>query len=129
MATWTTFGTVDEGTVSKNFNDALDSNLSLQRTTSTTTLSGPGALPITEAIVEWTTTGADAGTLADGSEGQHIYIILVVDGGTGTLTPANAGGYTSIAFADAGDSVHLLFTNGAWYMVGHGGIAGGPVAS
>jgi len=25
--------------------------------------------------------------------------------------------------------VHLLFTAGKWYMVGHGGVSGGPVAS
>lgn len=98
-------------------------------TSSTTTLSGAGAIPVTHSIVEWTTTGAEAGTLADGIEGQRLTVILVAAGGTGTLTPASAGGYTSIAFADAGDSVDLLFTNGNWYMTGHGGVSGGPVAS
>jgi len=98
-------------------------------TASTATLSGAGALPITASIVEWTTTDADAGTLADGAEGQHIFIILVTDGGDGTLTPANGGGYSTITFADAGDSAHLLFTNGAWYVMGIGGLAPGPVVA
>lgn len=95
----------------------------------TASLSGAGAIPITEPIAEGTSSSTDAWTLADGVEGQHIMIVMIVDGGTATLTPANAGGFTSIAFADAGDSVHLLFTNGNWYMVGHGGLSGGPVAS
>ena len=97
--------------------------------TATTTLSGAGAIPITGSIAEWTTTSTDAGTLADGVEGQHIFIILVTDGGVGTLTPSNAGGYTTIAFSDAGDSVHLLFTNGNWYIVGQGGLTTGPLSA
>ena len=80
----------------------------------TATLSGAGVIPITGSIVEWTTTGTNAGTLADGVEGQHLFVILKVDGGVGTLTPSNAGGYTTIAFSDPGDSVHLLITNGNW---------------
>ena len=97
--------------------------------TATTTLSGAGAIPITGSIAEWTTTSTDAGTLADGVEGQHIFIILVADGGVGTLTPSNAGGYTTIAFSDPGDSVHLLFTNGNWYIVGQGGLTTGPLSA
>lgn len=98
-------------------------------TSETATLSGAGAIPITGSIAEWTTTSTDAGTLADGVEGQHLFVILKVDGGTGTLTPTNGGGYTNIAFADAGDSVHLLFTNGNWYIVGQGGLTTGPLSA
>ena len=95
----------------------------------TSTLSGAGAIPITQPIAEWTTGAADAGTLADGVEGQRLTIILVTDGGDGTLTPANGGGYSTITFADAGDACDLLFTNGNWYVTGIGGLAPGPVVA
>lgn len=98
-------------------------------TSGTASLSGAGALPVTDSIVEWTTTGANAGTLADGVEGQHLFVILIVDGGNGTLTPTTRGGYSNITFADAGDSVHLLFTNSRWYVVGQGGLSTGPVVA
>lgn len=98
-------------------------------TSETASLSGAGAIPITGSIAEWTTTAADAGTLADGVEGQHLFIILIVDGGNGVLTPANPGGYSTITFADAGDSVHVLFTNGKWYIVGQGGLGTGPLSA
>lgn len=95
-------------------------------TSSTSSRSGAGAVPLTASICELTTTGADALTLADGIEGQRLTIVMIVDGGDGTLTPANAGGYTTITFADAGDSVDLLFTNGNWYVTGKGGLTTGP---
>lgn len=93
-------------------------------------LSGAGAVNITDALTNVTSTGTDALTLADGAVGQIKTICLVVDGGTATLTPATGSGYTTIAFADAGDSVVLMWvgTTG-WAMIGHGGLTGGPVAS
>ena len=110
--------------------DSGDTITLLDLTTSATaTLSGAGAIPITGSIAEWTTTGTNAGSLADGVEGQHLFVIMVVDGGVGTLTPTNAGGYSSIAFSDVGDSVHLLFTNGKWYIVGQGGLTTGPLSA
>ena len=98
-------------------------------TSETATLSGAGAIPITGSIAEWTTTSADAGTLADGVEGQHLFVVMITDGGDGTLTPTNRGGYSNITFADAGDSVHLLFTNGKWYIVGQGGLGTVPLSA
>ena len=110
--------------------DSGDTITLLDLTTSATaTLSGAGAIPITGSIAEWTTTSTDAGSLADGVEGQHLFVIMVADGGVGTLTPTNAGGYTNIAFSDPGDSVHLLFTNGKWYIVGQGGLTTGPLSA
>ena len=114
--------TIDSGSGKVGITDILVTSV-------TTTLNGAGAIPITGSIAEWTTTGTNAGTLADGVEGQHIFIILVTDGGVGTLTPSNAGGYTTIAFSDAGDSVHLLFTNSKWYIVGQGGLTTGPLSA
>lgn len=87
------------------------------------------AIPITARSVDVTTGGAEAMTLADGAVGQLLNITLVVDGGTMTLTPANALGYSTIAFADAGDSVQLEFKSGGWALVGQGGLGTGPLSA
>ena len=81
-------------------------------------LTGAGAVDITSQITHIVTTAADALTLADGAEGQLKFIVMKTDGGDGTLTPANLGNGTTITFDDAGDCAELLFTNGAWYMIG-----------
>ena len=88
---------------------------------STQALSGAGAVDLITSITEWTTTGSDAGTLADGVEGQIKFIILVTDGGDGTLTPTNLANGTTIVFGDANDAVILLFTNGNWYVMSNEG--------
>ncbi len=92
-------------------------------------LSGAGAIDIVTEVTEVTSTGADAITLVDGAIGQRKTITLIVDGGTATLTPTTGNGYSTIAFADAGDSVDLLMGTLGWIMTGHGGLSGGPVAS
>ena len=89
---------------------------------STQALSGAGAIDVVNYISEWTTTGADAGTLADGEEGQHKVVIMVVDGGVGTLTPSNFSGGASMAFDNVGDCAHLLFSNGDWNLIGQNGL-------
>lgn len=80
--------------------------------------SGAGALPITKDVIALTTGGAEALTLADGAEGQELEIIMVVDGGAGTLTPAHFANGTTITFDDVGDSVKLCFVNSKWHTVG-----------
>ena len=81
-------------------------------------LSGPGAVNVTSALTEVTTTGADALTLADGTVvGQVKNIIMVADGGTGTLTPANFADGSTIAFDDVGDHVSLMWNGSAWRTV------------
>lgn len=79
---------------------------------------GAGALPVTTDIIFLTTGGAEALTLADGVAGQELRIVMVVDGGDGTLTPSNFGNGTTITFDDAGDSVHLVFDGTNWWSVG-----------
>ena len=91
----------------------------------TTTSSGAGAVSVNGAIHEITTTAADALTLADGTEGQVLHIVMVVDGGNGTLTPTSLAGGTTITFDAVGDAVTLLFTAAKWYVVG---ISGAVVA-
>jgi len=88
-------------------------------------------IPVTHEVVS-KTTGADgeALTLADGSPGQVLVIVLVVDGGgDGTLTPATATGWATIVFADAGDTVSLKFVDGTvgWVILGSAGVAAPPV--
>jgi hypothetical protein len=85
---------------------------------SVASLSGAGAIPVTADIVKLTTTAADALTLADGVDGQELVIIMIADGGAGTLTPSNPGGFSTLTFDDVGDSAHLVFTNSKWYLVG-----------
>lgn len=89
--------------------------------TSVQTLTGPGAVNVTTGLTKLTTTGADALTLADGADGQMKAIIMIVDGGDGTLTPTNFGNGTTITFNDAGDSCLLMFTNAKWYVVSNNG--------
>ena len=79
---------------------------------------GAGALPITKDVIFLTTGGAEALTLADGVIGQRLKIIMVSDGGAGTLTPANFGNGTTITFDDDGDSVELIFDGTNWWTVG-----------
>ena len=81
-------------------------------------LSDAGAVTITEYKTDWTTTGAAAGTLADGAfVGQLKLIQLIVDGGDATLTPSNLSGGTTITFADAGDSALLLWNGSDWVAI------------
>jgi len=84
-----------------------------------TSSTGPAAIPVTSSYHEITSTGADTVTLADGVNGQHIFIVFVVDGGTVNLIRASSPGGASITFTNVGNSVHLLYLdNGGWYIVG-----------
>ena len=86
-------------------------------------LIGAGAVNVTESKCHFTDTGANALTLADGVEGQHKYIFQVgTAGGAGTLTPTNFAGGATITFNAIGDTVHLMFTNGFWFVVGQNGV-------
>lgn len=99
----------------------------------TTSAADSLAQPITHRYVG-KTTGADAEalTLANGSPGQVITISLVVDGnGTGTLTPATATGFVSVALADAGDTVTLQYIDDTvgWILIGYYGVAAPPTVA
>lgn len=87
------------------------------------TRSGAGAIPITAGTVRLTTTGADALTLANGANGQLLTIVMVADGGDGTLTPTTKTGFTTLTFGDVGDSVTLqYFTTLGWMIVSNNGV-------
>jgi hypothetical protein len=92
-------------------------------------LSGAGAINITSYYTAWTTTGANAGTLANGAQkGQLKKIQLIVDGGDGTLTPTSLSGGTTITFADVGDFVILCWNGTAWAAIELGNDADGVTA-
>lgn len=78
---------------------------------------------------EYTTTGAATTTLIDGAIGQLKRCILIVDVGNQVLTPDTGHGYTTITFADAGDSVDLEFRALGWTVIGQGGLGTGPVVA
>jgi hypothetical protein len=90
-------------------------------TGSTQSLSGAGAVNLTDLITEVTTTGANALTLANGSAGQVKIITMIVDGGNGTLTPTTLAGGTTITFNDVGDGVVLVYGTAGWVVVGNNG--------
>ena len=86
------------------------------------TRSGAGAVPITSGTVRLTTTAADALTLANGTNGQLLTIVMVVDGGDGTLTPTTKTGFATVTFTDVGNSVTLqYFTTLGWMIVSNYG--------
>lgn len=92
-------------------------------------LSGAGAVNLTSYHTKWTTTGADAGTLAAGAFiGQRKAITMVADGGDGTLTLALASGDNTITFADVGDHVELEWNGEAWYLLTSINLADGITA-
>lgn len=92
-------------------------------------LSGAGAINVTSYVTKWTTTGVNAGTLANGTYvGQLKKIQQIVDGGDGTLTPVSLSGATTIVFADAGDFALLMWNGTAWVAVELGNDADGATA-
>lgn len=78
---------------------------------------------LTDRTLFDTTAGASTATLADGYEGQEKELIMTVDGGDQVVTPANLLAGTTITFADAGDAVKLVFTDGSWSIVSNNGAA------
>lgn len=90
--------------------------------TSNQNLSGAGAVDVTHITTKLTTTGANALTLADGVNGQIKKIIMVVDGGDGTLTPTTKTGFSTATFNDIGDTLTLqFFTTVGWVIISNNG--------
>jgi hypothetical protein len=81
-------------------------------------LSGAGAVDITNAFTALTTTGAaQALTLANGAVGEVKIITHVVDGGSAVLTPTTKIGFTTITFTGVGESAMLVYTAAGWAIV------------
>ena len=86
-------------------------------------LSGAGAVDITNMVTSLTTTGASqALTLADGTAGQLKVITHTVDGGSAVLTPTTKIGFSTVTFAAVGDTVTLMYTAAGWAIIGSRGV-------
>jgi hypothetical protein len=85
-------------------------------------LSGAGAVNVTDMFTSLTTTGAaQALTLANGTAGQIKIIAHVVDGGSAVLTPTTKIGFSTITFTKVGDAATLIYTAAGWAIVGING--------
>lgn len=90
---------------------------------STQSLSGAGAVNVTDAFTSLTTTGASqALTLANGSVGEVKVIVHTVDGGSAVLTPTTKIGFTTITFTAVGDAATLIYTSAGWAVIGSKGV-------
>lgn len=84
----------------------------------TQSLSGAGAVDVTNAFTSLTTSGvSQALTLANGEVGELKYIVHAVDGGSAVLTPTTKIGFSTVTFAAVGDSVTLIYTSAGWAIL------------
>lgn len=97
------------GVLGFNSSEALEVRTADIRTVQT--LTGAGAVSLTTATTYLVTTGANALTLANGVQGQRKRIVMITDGGDGTLTPTTKTGFSTLTFNDAGDAVELEYIN------------------
>lgn len=92
-------------------------------------LSGPGAVNITQVSTAFTSTGTgDALTLANGVVGEFktiVYVAETAGADTGVLTPTTRIGYSTITFTNVGDSVTLQYFTQGWAVIG---VRGATVA-
>jgi hypothetical protein len=86
-------------------------------------LSGAGAVNVTDMMTSLTTTGASqALTLANGTAGQIKIITHTVDGGSAVLTPTTKIGFSTITFTNVGDAVIMVYTAAGWAILGSRGV-------
>lgn len=62
--------------------------------------------------------GGDIFTLADGTVGQIMTILLTSSTGVATITPTNLAGGTSVTLNADGDTVVLQFMDTEWFILG-----------
>jgi hypothetical protein len=105
------------GAVTVNSSFGTDVILSAQ------SLSGAGAVDVTNTFTSLTSTGASqALTLANGSVGEVKVIVHTVDGGSAVLTPTTKIGFSTITFTAVGDSAMLIYTAAGWAIIGSRGV-------
>ena len=98
-------------------------NITGDVTASAQSLSGAGAVNVTDMFTSLTTTGASqALTLANGTAGQMKIITHTVDGGSAVLTPTTKIGFSTITFTAVGDPVSLIYTAAGWAIIGSQGV-------
>jgi hypothetical protein len=92
------------------------------------TLSGAGAIPITSAACLFTSTGANALTLADGTRvGQRLTVIHTVKGasGVGTITPAHPGNFATCTLTAKWDWATFEWSGSVWNVIAAAGAFAG----
>ena len=83
-------------------------------------LTGSGStevINLTDTVTLLTTTGAQAFSLANGTEGQIKIISMKSDGGDATVTPATFVNGTSITFDSVNDTMTLLYQSTGWIVL------------
>jgi hypothetical protein len=106
------------GAVTGNITGNVTGNLTGDVFASVQSLSGAGAVNVTDMLTSLTTTGsAQALTLANGTAGQIKVITHTVDGGSAVLTPTTKIGFTTITFTGVGESATLIYTAAGWAIM------------
>ena len=110
------------GNITGNITGNVTGNVTGDIFASTPSLSGAGAVNVTDMFTSLTTSGAaQALTLANGTVGQLKIISHVVDAGSAVLTPTTKIGFTTVTFTNVGDSVTLIYTSAGWAIIGISG--------
>ena len=111
--------TIDSTTGAVTVNSSFGKDIVL----STQSLSGAGAVDVTNTFTSLTTSGvSQALTLANGVVGELKVIVHTVDGGSALLTPTTPLGFATITFTAAGDSVTLIYTSAGWAILASRGV-------
>ena len=112
------------GNITGNITGNVTGNVTGDIFASTQSLSGAGAVNVTDMFTSLTTSGAaQALTLANGTVGQLKIISHVVDAGSAVLTPTTKIGFTTVTFTNVGDSVTLIYTSAGWAVIGSYGAS------
>ena len=106
-----------------NFTGDITGNVTGDVIATNQSLSGAGAVNLTDMMTSITSTGAtQALTLANGTVGQIKIIVHTVDGGSSVLTPTTKIGFSTITFTAVGDSAMLVYTATGWAIIGSRGV-------
>ena len=106
------------GNITGNVTGNITGNITGDVFASVQSLSGAGAVNVTDMFTSLTTTGASqALTLANGTVGQIKIVSHVVDGGSAVLTPTTKIGFSTIVFTNVADTVMLIYTSAGWDIV------------
>ncbi len=80
-------------------------------------IEGDGVVPVTSSVCRLTSTSGQNLTLANGVAGQRLTIINEAAGGSAVLEPTAKTGFSTITFANAGDSATLVFLDTKGWMI------------
>ncbi len=88
-------------------------------------LSGVGAVNVTTLATLFTSTGpGQALSMADGTRaGQIKFVMHVVDGGSGVLTPTTKTSFTTLTLTAVYDWGAMMWDGSAWRPLAYGGTA------